>query len=58
MVFGHKCVMCGKDANIHHTEDNEYHKEILNQWLCTKCNSAICDLKYVLYEMEKEEVDA
>jgi hypothetical protein len=48
--------MCGKDANIHHTEDNEYHREIINRWLCTKCNSAICDLKYVLYEMEKAEV--
>jgi hypothetical protein len=56
MVFGHKCKMCGKDANIHHTEDTEAHREIENYWICTTCNTAIEDVKYVLWEMEKDMV--
>jgi len=56
MVFGHKCKMCGKDANTHIRESSGGYNVTLDYWLCSKCKSIISDFKYVVYEMEKSEM--
>jgi ribosome-binding protein aMBF1 (putative translation factor) len=54
MVFGKKCKLCGKDANVHKHPVTFAGKVLEPElWLCARCDSAIADLKYVAYEMEK-----